>query len=379
MKRYLLTSLILAAALSAYSADFGGNISNNSKFADQNATDGLKLNQKDSVSVWFKTPFANSKNDYFLVQGKYQYENDFGSETTSNTVNLDTAKIVYTEEELTLTAGRFQMADLTGLIYNQTSDGLSLSYSIPALSITASCFYTGLQNSKFTTIIDPEFVPDTDSIYDLCPKYGVSALKVSCPSFFGEQTLSAEALFTAKFEDTNFIRNYTAASLGGPFFAAGLYYDVTGVVSFTKFDDNDFEMANLSKADIFLYPGFLDSVICASAVYTSGADEDNSGFIGFSSMNADYSLEESEYTSIFKSGLSASIKPVPSLLVSGGADVLFSTADKKFEYRGFQYNAGINWQILSDLLAGCDVTQYFDDKNSDINKLSVTVRAVLTF
>ena len=53
--------------------------------------------------------------------------------------------------------------------------------------------------------------------------------------------------------------------------------------------------------------------------------------------------------------------------------------DDSIEYKGFQYNAKINWQIVSDVLASAGITQYFDSDDSDINKTSVTIKAVISF
>ena len=58
---------------------------------------------------------------------------------------------------------------------------------------------------------------------------------------------------------------------------------------------------------------------------------------------------------------------------------VFNTNKNKNKYSGFQYKALANWQILSDLFAGAELSQFFDKDNSDNNKTSISLKAILTF
>ena len=111
MKKLLFTSLLIAASLTASAFDFGGMLTNNSKFADLNTDDGLKLDQKNSVKLWVKHGFEGTQN-YILVQGQYQFEHNFGFEKTTHAVNLDVAQFVLNEKNLTAVIGRSYKADL---------------------------------------------------------------------------------------------------------------------------------------------------------------------------------------------------------------------------------------------------------------------------
>lgn len=379
MKKSIITTALFSLTLAAFAVDFGGTFTNNSKLADQNPDDGLKLDQKDSLSLWLSSPFGSSEANNFLIMGTYQFERNFGTEKTIQYVDIDTARVIYNVSDITLTAGRFFYSDMTGRIYTQNGDGASVTYAQPAFNATAFGFYTGLLNAQTTTILDPEFSPDSEKLYDLCPKYFAGGLKASLPGLLGEQTVSAEGIFTTKLSGTTTTRAYAEAQLSGPL-TNNIYYDVTGAFGFSKFDDGDFEMSNLSVANLNFYPPLnAETSIGLSAVYASGEQGPFKPFVGFTSSTAVESLDEPEYTSLAKAGINASVKPVSNLLLLAGADAVFDAMDDSIEYKGFQYNAKINWQIVSDVLASAGITQYFDSDISDNNKTSVTIKAVISF
>lgn len=386
MKKLFLFLIILSASVMSFSFDFGGELSNISKFADENANDGLKLDQKDIASVWIKVPFGQTSN-YLLIKGRYQFERDFGEETTTTALDVELAQAVFNDRGFSLSLGRFYNTDISGLVFSQQGDGAALSYSTPGFNASVYGFYTGLLNSQFVTILDPDYVEDDDAVYDLNAKYIVSGARAALLSFLGGQhSVSAEAFVAARVEGDSYNRLYAEGKLEGPLFAAGIFYDVTGVVEFSKYSANDKDESEtnlLTGANIYFYPGFKDSVIRASAVYASGADNDadspKTGFIGFTSMTAVNSLSEPEYNSLFKTGLSASLKPFQSIRLGAGADLIFDTAESKFDYTGFQYNADLDWQVASDVYAGAGITQYFGKDNSDDDKTAITLKAAITF
>ena len=379
MKKSIITTALISLTIAAFASDFGGKFTNISKFADQTPDDGLKLDQKDAVSLWFSTPFGSSDANSFLIMGTYQFERNFGTEKTIQYIDIDTARVIYNVSDLTLTAGRFFWADMTGRIYAQNGDGASVTYAQPSFNVTAYGFYTGLLNSQTTTILDPEFSADPDKVYDMCPKYFAGGLKASLPGLIGEQTVSAEGIFTTKLSGTSNTRAYAEAQLSGPL-TNNIYYDVTGAFGFSKYDEGDFEMSNLSVANLNFYPPLnAETSIGLSAVYASGEQGPFKQFVGFTSSTAVESIDEPEYTSLAKAGINASVKPVSNILLLAGADAVFDAMDDSIEYKGFQYNAKINWQIVSDVLASAGITQYFDSDISDNNKTSVTIKAVISF
>ncbi len=383
MKKLLLSALILTSATFSFAFDFGGSLGNITKFQDTSYTDDLALDQKNYATLWTKIPFKTTSN-YFFTQGRYQFEYDDSTQDKINAIDFDSAYFYFSSSNFELKAGRFNHADISSLVYNQSGDGAELSYSIPSFSAGIYAFYTGLLNSQFITINDSDYTADTDKIYDFCAKYFVSGAKVSLPSFLNEQTLSFEALLAARLQGVKYNRLFVEGSLEGPVsFIENVFYDVTGVLGLTKYDSGKAKVSNLSKADIYFYPGVKDAQICLNAVYTTGTPDDSDtkteAFLAFTSTTAVNSINSDEYTSVFLTGISASIKPFDSILAKAGFDAVFSTNDNKIEYSGFQYNAGLDYQILSDVYTGAAITQYFDKNDSAINKTAISIKAVILF
>ena len=91
----------------------------------------------------------------------------------------------------------------------------------------------------------------------------------------------------------------------------------------------------------------------------------------------------------------AAISPFNAFLLtlSGAADLVFDASgdyyrgeaaglgsDKEMSRVGFQYSAGLAWQIFSDVMVGADVSQYFDGDGSDyLDKTAFTIKAALSF
>lgn len=383
MKKLLLSALVLTLSAFSFAFDFGGSLGNITKFQDTSYTDGLALDQKNYATLWTKIPFKATSN-YFFTQGRYQFEYDDSTQDKINAIDFDSAYFYFSSSNFELKAGRFNHADLSALVYNQSGDGAELSYSIPSFNAGIYGFYTGLLNSQFITINDSDYTADTDKVYDFCAKYFVSGARVSLPSFLGEQTLSFEAMLAARLEGVKYDRLFAEGSLEGPVpFVENVFYDVTGVLGLSKYDDRKAKVSNLSKANIYFYPGVKDAQICLNAVYTTGTQDDSDAsteaFLAFTSTTAVNSINSDEFSSVFLTGLSASIKPFDSVLASAGFDAVFSTNSSKIKYSGFQYNAGLDYQILSDVYTGAAITQYFDKSDSDINKTAISIKAVILF
>ncbi len=383
MKKLLLSALILTSAAFSFAFDFGGSLGNITKFQDTTYADGLSLDQKNYATLWTKIPFKATSN-YFFTQGRYQFEYDDSTQDKINAIDFDSAYFYFSSSNFELKAGRFNHTDISTLVYAQSGDGAELSYSIPSFSAGIYGFYTGLLNSQFITINDSDYTADTDKIYDFCAKYFVSGAKVSLPSFLNEQTLSFEALFATRLEGVKYDRLFVEGCLEGPVsFIDNVFYDVTGVLGVTKYDDGEAKLSNLSKANIYFYPGIKDARICLNAVYTTGTPDDSDAktqaFLAFTSTTAVNSINSDEFTSVFLTGMAASIKPLDSVLVNAGFDAVFSTNNNKIEYSGFQYNASLDYQIFSDVYTGTAITQYFDKSDSDINKTAFSIKAVIVF
>ena len=391
---YAFAALLFTGAIYTASAvDFGGMITNDSKFTNVagygNGFGKLALNQKNAASLWLRTPFNQKGTTYFTAEGLFQWERKYFNLSGLDDLqdkNLFAADVdlfkfatqVDTESgKFNVTAGRFFVSDLSGLVFSQTADGLLLSYEVSRLRVSAYGGYTGLLNARVVSILDPSFVEDTDKIYQLAAKYAVGALSLSFAA--ANQTISAQFLGAFRLENETYNRMYGELSLGGPLFST-VYYNLNGTLGFASYDGGDMNMGLLGKAGLTYYAPVKSLAIGVNGVYASGEQGSFKPFAGFTSQTATNALSGwTEYTGIIRTGLAMSLKPVSNLLLGATGDVIFNAAES-IEYEGFQYGLNANWQIVSDVSLGATMYQYYDKEDSDSrNKSCIQLKAAISF
>lgn len=421
------TSLLFAAQL-AFSVETGGLVTNDTTFANVEKDGALKLNQKNGANIWLRLPITADGSSYFTAEGAFKSEYIASEEDSDKKLKLTLDATLFklslkkelSSGDLQLSAGRFFNADTTGLIYSQNGDGLKFDANISRVSFSLYGAYTGLLNAKNVTILakdnnsdlttdlntknvtilnqgnNSELSPDlTDkgkTLYVVAKKYAVGAATFSLPNIFAGQTISIEGLGAFSLESTKYSRMYGTLALTGPVISP-VFYSVTSTIGMFKYDDGDTEKGNLSTASISAYPDFKSMSISLNGVYASGEQGSFKGFRGFTSSTAADSLASPEYKNIAKGGISATIKPVSNLLLNASGDIVFNTAggdDKdKIEQAGFQYSAGFNFQVLSDVSLGASFTQFIskNEYNNEAdnfkgiggNKTQLKITAAIAF
>ncbi len=381
MKKILGSIIITLLASAAFAVDFGGSILNYTVLRDRTADTELKLDQTNSLGVWLSIPFDNDGNTTLAASAKAEYEKDYASDEQTIFADLDIFRLTHRGKNTSFMLGRFNTADTTGVILNQTIDGVYLAYNSDAFSAGLTGAYTGLINRHFNTILNEipvSYMEDNDKIYELAEKYCVGNLLLSFPYLFAGQSVSLENLFTLHLEDDSYMRNYSTLTINGGL-GSSVYYTLSSALELSKFDDMDLEMANLSKFSLSYYASAKSFAVELKGVYASGNQGPFKPFKGFTSMTAvNSNTGRTQYSNLAKGGLGFSFKPVTSLLFAANAAAVLNPEDS-FSYAGFEYSAGLNWQIVSDILVAGKVSMYFDSENSDMNKNEFSLTALITF
>ena len=453
----VVSSVFLAAVTSAGAFDFGGLLTNDSVIKTC-SDDNFRLDQKNSASLWIKTPFSEDGQNYFIAEALYNFERDFDTDSPTNALDFDLFKLAFAKKagagSLGLNAGRFRYSDLSGTIFSQTADGLELSYKSPSLQVSLYGSYTGLLNfhnvkmissgdystlamtknrikinqlknlnlinQKTYTVLNTiaasaapfgeklkllntsgmldaqnimianklsvtsdAFIPDTDRLYDPIEKYVVGSAAVVFPNLFAGQNLGAQFLGAFRVEKSSFNRMYATLSCDGPI-KGSLYYGINSTLGFTQYDGSGTEISNLSKLAVMYYSNFHAASLGFNAAYASCSQNGFECFHGISQMSATYALQDLQYSGLVKFGMSATIKPVPFILLLGGCDCVITSTDSDerdcFAYSGMQYIFALKWQVASDFLLGANVTQYLaKDGCDDMDKTAFTLSAALSF
>ena len=396
--KYTLLSLLLASSVTAASAvDFGGMITNDTKFS---GTDfgKLLLEQKNAATAWIRIPFNNEGTTYFTAEGMYQFvqkDIKIGDVSPSpdtryaGIADLSLFKFATTwktgSNKISLSAGRFHSMDLSGLVFSQTADSLLISFDLNRVTFAVYGAYTGLLNARTVKMLTTTDFVEHDGKgslamdhYQLAQKYVVASATLSFPNLFAGQTLSLQGLGTFKVEGDSYNRIYAELSLGGPLVST-LYYNLHTTFGFAKIKDDDFKTGNLSKAFLTYYAPVKNITFSAGAVYASGDNGGLKSFTGFTSQTAtNASGGRTEYTGIIKASAAFSIKPLQNILLGASCDAIFD-ANESPKYEGFQYGLNANWQVVSDFLLAATMYQYFDKNDDNRNKNCIQLKAALSF
>lgn len=399
------TSLLVAAQL-AFSVETGGLVTNDTTFANVEKGEALKLNQKNGANIWFRLPLTADGSSYFTAEGAFKSEYIASEEDSDKKLKLTLDATLFklavkkdlSSGDIQLSAGRFFNSDTTGYIYSQNGDGIKIDANISRVSLSLYGAYTGLLNAKNVTILNqggnselsPDLTDKEKTLYVVAKKYAVGAATFSLPNIIAGQTISLEGLGAFSLESTKYSRMYGTVALTGPI-VSPVFYSVTSTIGMFKYDDGDTEKGNLSTASISAYPDFKSMSISLNGVYASGKQGSFKAFQGFTSSTAADSLASPEYTSIAKGGISATIKPVSNFLLNASGNIVFNTAggdeNDKIEQAGFQYSAGFNFQVLSDVSLGASFGQfigkgdYAEKGYKDIggNKTQLKITAAIAF
>lgn len=277
-------------------------------------------------------------------------------------------------------AGRFSVNDATGIIFNQTSDGIYAKYSWPVCAVTLYGGTTRLLNSHDVVILrrfsdTTVKFEDASFVYVLGPSYIPLGLSLYFPSVFLNQDITLEQWGFIDYSGDGYNRFYTTLMFSGPvlnnlFYAASTTFSTVNTASFS----------NLSKLTLSFYPVEKASV-GFSAVYASGGHGAISPFRGFTSQTAVLASETAGFNTEYESKLKAEISGAYTFLsrvyVGASAAVVFACPDA-FSYNGFQWRIDAIWNIFHDLQLSSAIYQYIGKKGGN-DKLSLSVSGAFVF
>lgn len=386
-------AFILALSLLAHSfaVEYGGTLGESVELYT-NDFDPVAMEEKTKLTLFFRAPFGPSS--YFAAEGNATPTYDVNDLTEISDgdfvcpLDLTLFKFAHAIKQenaasVNLAAGRFAVADSTGLILNQPADGLSAAYNSQSIVVSGYAGYTGLLNGHNATIINGDIDKSNNDFYYLASPFIIGQASVYFPYLFFNQSLGVEGLTAIGTKGPNgdnadYNRFYGTLSLNGSVGKNKFY--VLSTTFGAEVIDGDFDkLSNLSQLSFTYYmPEFYDSQVTATALYASGKQGPFAAFTGLSSMEATYSAFAPEYSGLLKAGLCGTMKPMSNLLASLGTDIVFSCPKEDFEYAGVQFYGTVVYQLYTDMQLGLMAHQYVgDDKNE--NETSLTLCFTMAF
>ena len=383
MKKSVLAAVfavLLFAPLCAF--DWGGKLNNTTKYQG-NKFDSFFWYESAGAHLWFTSPIGSKL--YFGTDASYEFRYDQKGGTAKHIVDINLFKLGGTfhpkqKDTFEFGAGRFSVNDATGIIFNQTSDGIYAKYSWPVCAVTLYGGTTRLLNSHDVVILrrfsdTTVKFEDASFVYVLGPSYIPLGLSLYFPSVFLNQDITLEQWGFIDYSGDGYNRFYTTLMFSGPvlnnlFYAASTTFSTVNTASFS----------NLSKLTLSFYPVEKASV-GFSGVYASGGHGAISPFRGFTSQTAVLASETAGFNTEYESKLKAEISGAYTFLsrvyVGASAAVVFACPDA-FSYNGFQWRIDAIWNIFHDLQLSSAIYQYIG-KNGGNDKLSLSVSGAFIF
>lgn len=332
MKKVLLVLItVLMIALPAAAYDFGGSLDLSGSYESEAFTPSAK------ATGWVKVPFETG-----AFSTEAYYDGSFANKTFTGKFDVSLLKLSLNLPAVSLNIGRYSFSDVTSSIFSMTSDGINASLSAGLFKIGAYAGYTGLLNGK-TASVGATAGADLNAFYPLAAKNVIFLANAAAPNFFGGNTFTVEALGAINLEDAAADGSEAFNSFYGTISAAGpitttIYYGASVTGSFlTKDSENTGLYANGS---VTAYLPFKSMSVALSGSYGS------KNFQAISSNPCAFG--------IMKGGVSATIKPVESMLCLLSADVSSDTVNKS---NSASWTAYAKWQALSDVSANLTLNQ----------------------
>lgn len=372
-KKFLIVIFTIFSFINVFAIDYGANLKNDTKISP-NEDDFFNLLQRNDLSAWIKVPFNENNSAYLVSEGLYRFEYNNSGSYRVNYIDLSMLQFVLNKEIgdnlFSLNLGRFAFTDLTSCIFGQPADGVSFSFDSSVYNFSLYAAYTGLLNSNVIKMINSEdFEIEPEKVYALSDKFATVALGVSLPELIPNNTLSLQGFGAIRLDEIANNKFYLTVGLDGVV-NQNIFYSVYGTASLKSYDKEDYLISSFAKADLnFIYDKLFLNV---NALF---AGQDFEGVTSFVALNSGY---EPEYNSLLKAGVLASYRILDNVKFFASADIAFN-GKENYSLKGFQYDIGCDWQVVSDVYIGLDWNQYIDIDESDANYKAVNLKAMISF
>lgn len=333
VKRIAVVFILLSAPAFLFGFDIGVTIDNSTGFTMQTEA---ALTQADKLSHWFEGNFGEHYS--FGYQISYSFNLDRYALFELDLLQfkgewLNTRK---TPVLISLSAGRFQQREFSGMVFTHPADGFHVELGLPRVRFGLSAGYLGLLQTPSSTAVLSNSDSDAFDV-DPQPVFGplasprlVETISADFPELFLRQSISLALIFQHDLRGESKLSEeggrvhtqYYGIGLSGPLYSP-LFYD-----AFFYFNSGQTDRGAVTGYltgigfDLYLKKA-LSSKLSAEFVYASGdADHDSlyegnggglsTAFIPVSAKPLGIVFSP-KLTNVFYTSASYSIKPLSSL------------------------------------------------------------------
>lgn len=371
MKRILSFIFISAFTLgSIFAVEYGGLINSDSSFK-KNGSDDFVFTEKLDTSAYLKIPF--SKEGHTTLSTEFVYRFQYDDAQINHFINLSLLKLNYSNEIsdglMNIAVGRFSIAENTGKIFNQTSDGLFGSYQTGSFMGSMYFGYTGLVNRYFTTMNEmgiTEYSGFASDYYTSSLPYLVIGAEFALPNLFLEQSLGIASWNFIGSQNLKSNKIYGTLSLNGPL-VENLYHNTHGIFA-ANFGDGTKQFAGLASTMLSYYFNYRGLVANAGITYASK---------DFQTVTSTSGLVTGDpWTNLFLPSVSVSMLPITSLYVAVETNVVL--AAENMEYAGAGLAGVVSYQLFSDVALSLNASHFFA-KQEDAKYTQISIKAAISF
>lgn len=380
MTKKILYAVIAFFSLTKVSAvDFGGRL-NFFQHLKVSGDKTVSFNTSEKINLWLASTLSRKANLRLNSDFSYEFRYDNVDKQMSHVLDVGVLKLSMSKAfskgtTFGMSLGRFGIGDATGVIMNQTSDGLFFSLSNRAIDASAYVGTTMLLNTHNVKIILPEdtkFSPKENQFYMLGPWYLPFGVSIKFPELFAGQNLLAEAWGFLDLSTDKYNRFFATLQLAGPI-VPKFFYSAISTIETREFND----ISNMSQLMLRFFPS-ENSSLSMSALYASGAQGGMKPFTGFTSFSMSDLLAEKEVSSMFSVSLSGHIIVVRNLYLGLEGVIIMGVPDESIAFNGVLVRASAIWNIFHDLQLNGGFVGYFA-KETDLSKMKFSVGLTFVF
>lgn len=371
MKRVLTTIFLTAFILgSVFGIDYGGLVTSDSTLK-QNGTEALVFAEQVDASVYLKVPFSQDGSTVLSTEFAYRFQYD--NSQVSNFINLPLLKINHTREvsngQMTIAGGRYIMADSTGKIFNQTSDGLFGSYQTSNVMASMYFGYTGLVNRFFTAMNEAgvtEYAGFKSDFYTSSLPYLVVGAEFALPNLFAQQNFSVGSWNFIGTQKLKSNKIYGTISMNGPLME-NLYHN-TNVVLAGILGDGTANFAGLATSTVTYYFNYMGLAANAGLTYASKEFQPVTSISGL--------VTGKPWSNLFVPTVSVSMLPLSALYVAAETNVALQADGMKYE--GLGLAAVVSYQLFSDVAFSLNANTFIA-KEEAARQTKISLKAAISF
>ena len=380
-----LLMIFTAALLSA--TDFGLELKNTGGIEK---IEDAEFYTDHKATLWATIPFNNANSNSLAIEGSFYASKPAGVDEFDYYVDVDLFRLSLTAQQnekgkIIVDAGRFPVADATGILLSQGLDGAEVRVTRSLVNMSFFAGYTGLLNArqeKNLMTADDALDILTDDIYALGARRAVAKVTLQFPELFGGADLVMEALgqydLREQFDSDAYETvhtGYGTIAVNGPI-TTSVFYSLSGTFQTGVLDSDDTysEHALLGVARVEAFPVPVANIF-AEFVYTTGENDFFSHLLPITFQSAG-TLYGAGYGNLMRAKTGVLYIPMNVLNIDFGASLFMyskETDEADGLYSATEVNAGATFKATSDLRLRFDGTLLFPKDDDMQYQAEITV------